>query len=432
MAAVRPEFRADELAFDPRDPCSAGSRAWSPPAAGPPAAGLCHGHRQRWAARPADVAGFAAAADPRWRKNAPLTSCRAPGCGYGVSPPQGPVRTPRRRVGRAGTPTCRAGWTRCRTTARSPAGGLPDRQLRAVGRARKRLVPVAGSDLGTARTPGAAEFAARWGRHGIPAASGSALDGLPAQLKLEMQYALQRRHDEREGKAPPYVVMIMVRFLAASGASSLLERTEQEWRDAFGEARQRGRAAGLVPPRRSPTCAARRRLGRRVSPRRLADAPPRLRGPDLLDFSRIPQPAERPGQALDPVAAEHRPEPGSGRPAAARPDPARRLPPRPRRHRRRRHQPGRARGLPRRPPAPWAAGRSTAPTSAPRAVPHRGPPARLGTGPAGGRDAVPRRPAAPHRAAAPGPGRARDGPGRAARQPRPRRRTRPTGWSRSS
>ena len=44
----------------------------------------------------------------------------------------------------------------------------------------------------------------------------------------------------------------------------------------------------------------------------------------------------------------------------------------------------------------------------------------------------PERPAAPHRAAAPGAGRARDGPGRGARQPRPRGATRPTGWSRSS
>src|SRR5260370_1424270 len=70
------------------------------------------------------------------------------------------------------------------------------------------------------------------------------LDGLPAQLKLEMQYALQRRHDERAAKAPPIVVMTAVRFLAASGASSLLDRTEQEWRDQLG--RPRSKAAALL------------------------------------------------------------------------------------------------------------------------------------------------------------------------------------------
>jgi integrase len=61
------------------------------------------------------------------------------------------------------------------------------------------------------------------------------VDSLPAQLRLEIQYALQRRRDERAGKAPPFIVMIMVRFLASSGASSLLDRTEQEWREAFGK-----------------------------------------------------------------------------------------------------------------------------------------------------------------------------------------------------
>ena len=60
------------------------------------------------------------------------------------------------------------------------------------------------------------------------------LDGLPPQLKLEVQYALQRRNDERAAKAPPVVVMAAVRFLAASGASSLLDRTRQEWRDHPG------------------------------------------------------------------------------------------------------------------------------------------------------------------------------------------------------
>ncbi|HEX6520872.1 MAG TPA: hypothetical protein VF070_12810, partial [Streptosporangiaceae bacterium] len=58
---------------------------------------------------------------------------------------------------------------------------------------------------------------------------------LPPQLRLEIQYALQRRSDERAGKAAPFIVMIMVRYLASSGASSLLDRTEQEWRDAFGK-----------------------------------------------------------------------------------------------------------------------------------------------------------------------------------------------------
>ena len=38
--------------------------------------------------------------------------------------------------------------------------------------------------------------------------------------------------------------MIMVRFLASSGASSLLDRTEQEWREAFG--RKQSNAIALL------------------------------------------------------------------------------------------------------------------------------------------------------------------------------------------
>lgn len=68
------------------------------------------------------------------------------------------------------------------------------------------------------------------------------LGGLPAHLKLEVQYALQRRHDERAAKAPPIVVMGAVRVLAASGTSSLLDRTEQEWRDPAGGPRSNAAA----------------------------------------------------------------------------------------------------------------------------------------------------------------------------------------------
>ena len=79
-------------------------------------------------------------------------------------------------------------------------------------------------------------FAARYlDDHPVPVHERIFLDSLPPQLRLEIQYALQRRSGQRAGKAPPFIVMIMVRFLASSGASSLLDRTEQEWREAFGK-----------------------------------------------------------------------------------------------------------------------------------------------------------------------------------------------------
>jgi hypothetical protein len=82
MAAVRPEFRADELVFDPADPVF-GGEVCRVDGCGRTARGhgLCQGHRNRWAkqGRP-DLEMFAATTDPRWRKHAPLMCCAAAGC----------------------------------------------------------------------------------------------------------------------------------------------------------------------------------------------------------------------------------------------------------------------------------------------------------------------------------------------------------------
>jgi integrase len=196
-AAVRPEFRGDELVFDLRDPVFGGKPCLVPACERTAVGhGLCQGHRQRWAA----------AGRPSVREFAEST---APFAADG-----------------AGSPVLRCERIR--------------------------------------------------------------LDTLPARLKLEVQYALQRRHDEREGKAPPFIVMIMVRFLAASEASSLLDRTEQEWRDAFGK---KGNAVALLAwSRRKVTDLAEGGGWDTEYPRdawqmhRLGFA-----GRNVLDFSRIPQ-----------------------------------------------------------------------------------------------------------------------------------------------
>ncbi len=57
---------------------------------------------------------------------------------------------------------------------------------------------------------------------------------LGPQLRLEIQYVLQRRHDKRATKTLPAVVMALVRALAATGAGSLLDQTEDQWRTGIG------------------------------------------------------------------------------------------------------------------------------------------------------------------------------------------------------
>ncbi len=197
-AAVRPEFRGDDLVFDLRDPVFGGKPCLVPACERTAVGhGLCQGHRQRWAAagRPG-VREFAASTGP----------FAADGAG---------------------------------------APGLRCERIR--------------------------------------------LDALPAHLKLEVQYALQRRRDEREGKAPPFVVMIMVRFLADSGASSLLDRTEREWREAFG--RKRSNAIALLAWSRRQVADLAEGGGWDAEYPRDAWQMHRLgfAGRNVLDFSRIPQ-----------------------------------------------------------------------------------------------------------------------------------------------
>ena len=57
---------------------------------------------------------------------------------------------------------------------------------------------------------------------------------LGPQLRLEIQYVLQCRRDQRATKTLPAVVMALVRALAATGVVSLLDRTETGWRTGIG------------------------------------------------------------------------------------------------------------------------------------------------------------------------------------------------------
>ncbi len=236
MAAVRPEFRAGVVVFDPADPVFGGD-ACRVPQCGRPArtVGMCHGHHHRWAhaGRP-DPGAFAVSEDAAgpWFGHAPLAGCKVPGCGFG---------TARRRLcprhlrawQRAGEPGEDGGWL----------AGLPP------------VVPDTGQ--GTCRIsycqlwahPGAAlcyshhrrrknlgcpdleEFAAGYDQ---PAGGREQADltALPDRLRLEVQYALQCRHDDNMIRTKPTTVRSIAGWLAGSGEASLLGRSEQDWRAA--------------------------------------------------------------------------------------------------------------------------------------------------------------------------------------------------------
>ena len=52
---------------------------------------------------------------------------------------------------------------------------------------------------------------------------------LPGRLRLEIQYVLQCRGDERQSRLRPGRLQQILRDLAATGAASLLDRTEEQW-----------------------------------------------------------------------------------------------------------------------------------------------------------------------------------------------------------
>ena len=233
MAAVRPEFRADVVVFDPADPVFGGD-ACRVPQCGRTArtVGMCYGHHQRWvhAGRP-DPGAFTVSEDAAvpWFGHAPLAGCKVPGCGFGSD---------RQRL----CPRHLRAWLR----AGEPDG---DRWLAGL----PPVVPDAGQEscrISYCRLwahPGSAlcySHHRRWQRLGFPdleeftggydqspdVRERADLTALPDRLRLEVQYALQCRRDDNMIKTKPTTVRSMAGWLAGSGEASLLGRSEQDWR----------------------------------------------------------------------------------------------------------------------------------------------------------------------------------------------------------
>jgi integrase len=233
LAAVRIEFRADVLVPEPGDPvlgrpaCPAGGcdrpRAEN---------GLCttHGKRRNDRGRP-DMAVFLADPGPPLNGRRPLTACSVAGCRYGSS----------------GNGLCsrhRPAWEQ---------SGCPDPAAWAAGTAPPAAQPRAECLLPfcTLWTENAARrfckaHDTRWRQLGSPE-PGEFIEhcllrgraridfrGLPAQLRLEMQYAVQCRADRATITLPHQVARWAVRQALEAGVGSLLDRSEDEWRQACG------------------------------------------------------------------------------------------------------------------------------------------------------------------------------------------------------
>lgn len=235
VGAVRAPFRADVLVFGATDPVFGGAACRvSDCIRTARSRGLCQGHHLRWvsAGRP-DLAAFAASTDPRWCRQQPNACCRVAGCGYGVARER-MCQLHAQRWARAGRPDL-SGWLRDPLPVKQPAPGavcaVPGCSLWPQA-----ALPFCHAHANTWRVTGRApvpDFVARFAAVDVTEDQIIRLDRLGGQLKLEVQYALQRRADQRTTKTPPAVVMQAVRLLATTGAGSLLVAGEQEWAAAM-------------------------------------------------------------------------------------------------------------------------------------------------------------------------------------------------------
>ena len=228
IGAVRREFRAGILVPDPDDPVL-GRRTCPADGCDRPRAenGLCAAHGNRWRdrGRP-DLAVFLADPGPPLNGRRQLAACSVAVCRYGSSG-HGLCMRHRSAWERAGRPDP-AGWA---ARAEPPAP-----QPRA-----ECLLPFCGLWTENAGHQFCKAHDTRWRQLGSPDPAGfiehcqlrgkARIDfrDLPAQLRLEMQYAVQCRRDQETITLPPYVAMWVIRQARDAGVESLMDLSEDQW-----------------------------------------------------------------------------------------------------------------------------------------------------------------------------------------------------------
>jgi integrase len=245
LAAVRIEFRADILVPRPGDPvlgrpaCPAGGcdrpRAEN---------GLCTAHGKRWKDRDRpDITAFLADPGPPLNGRRPLTACSVPGCHYGSSG-QGLCMRHRSAWEHAGCPDPAAWAARAEPPAAQPRAEclLPFCTLWPENEAHQfcKAHDTRWRQLGSPDPGEFTEHCMLRGRARID------FRGLPAQLRLEMQYAVQCRADRATITLPHQVARWAVRRAGDAGVESLLDLSEDEWRRQAGRGKSPAYPAFLL------------------------------------------------------------------------------------------------------------------------------------------------------------------------------------------
>jgi integrase len=245
VAAIRPEFRQDDLAFDPRHPVF-GAAACAVDGCERPARSnrMCFGHRVRWdfAGKP-DLTVFVATTSTRWVGHSPVASCAIDGCRYGLHS-RGMCQRHIRQWKRHKRPDL-AAW-QASAAPLPPPSSPPD--LCRIDycdlwvRGTSALCASHDNRWKARGRPDLEQFTASYQNIGPGGSEHIDLRRLPAQLRLEMQYMLQCRHDEATAKIVPAWAQRLVNALADTGVASLLEHPAAFWKSV--RAPGGGRASG--------------------------------------------------------------------------------------------------------------------------------------------------------------------------------------------
>lgn len=233
MAVVRSEFRVDIYVPDPDHPVlGRGACPVTDCDRSRAEHGLCSSHGQRWRdrGRP-EVAEFLTDPGPTLNGRRELTGCTVTGCRYGSS----------------GFGLCmrhRSAWVN---------SGHPDPAMWAITAPVKDpadrtpcTLPFCSLWIESDRNLFCKAHETRWRMQGRPGVEGfiarcllrgkARIDfrGLPAQLKLELQYAVQCRADQSMITLPPPVAAWTIRQAREAEVASLLDHSSQQWTDLAG------------------------------------------------------------------------------------------------------------------------------------------------------------------------------------------------------
>jgi len=248
LATIRCEFRTELYRPDPGDPVFVAPECAVTGCDNVASQrGLCNGHIIRWRqrGRPA-MEDFLDDPGPPVRGRQALPSCRIGGCHYG----------------RFGKGLCSKHYGRWARAGRPDPDGWDAPNMVVSGAVPAECcLPFCTLWVDTPGKMFCQNHHDRWARAGRPDVERFIVDcglngttavdlrGLPTQLTLEFQYGLQCRADARRRTTPARYVMQAVRLAQAAGVASLLDLTEQQWREQARNGRVRAPVLFLIEVR---------------------------------------------------------------------------------------------------------------------------------------------------------------------------------------